>query len=136
MSATSASGCRNSMSSPRMARFMSTSDDRKARLTELASDIAASFAETIEADRLDDVANESLGQLFASVVRLYAAKAQIGNPPRPFARNSGITPTDVMISATAMLEGVNVPLFDLALWQSWSTVGKRLPEDAESGAGS
>ncbi|HXS39921.1 MAG TPA: hypothetical protein VN766_07040 [Stellaceae bacterium] len=115
---------------------MSTSDDRKARLTELASDIAASFAETIEADRLDDVANESLGQLFASVVRLYAAKAQIGNPPRPFARNSGITPTDVMISATAMLEGVNVPLFDLALWQSWSTVGKRLPEDAESGAGS
>ena len=115
---------------------MSTSDDRRARLTELASDIAASFAETIEADRLDDVANESLGQLFASVVRLYAAKAQIGNPPRPFARNSGITPTDVMISATAMLEGVNVPLFDLALWQSWSTVGKRLPEDAESGAGS
>ena len=115
---------------------MSTSDDRKARLTELASDIAASFAETIEADRLDDVANESLGQLFASVVRLYAAKAQIGNPPRPFARNSGITPTDVMLSATAMLEGVNVPLFDLALWQSWSTVGKRLPEDAESGAGS
>ena len=115
---------------------MSTSDDRKARLTELASDIAASFAETIEADRMDDVANESLGQLFASVVRLYAAKAQIGNPPRPFARNSGITPTDVMISATAMLEGVNVPLFDLALWQSWSTVGKRLPEDAESGAGS
>ena len=115
---------------------MSTSDDRKARLTELASDIAASFAETIEADRLDEVANESLGQLFASVVRLYAAKAQIGNPPRPFARNSGITPTDVMISATAMLEGVNVPLFDLALWQSWSTVGKRLPEDAESGAGS
>ena len=115
---------------------MSTSDDRKARLTELASDIAASFAETIEADRLDDVANESLGQLFASVVRLYAAKAQIGNPPRPFARNSGITPTDVMISATAMLEGVNVPLFDLALWQSWSTVGKRLPEDAESDTGS
>jgi hypothetical protein len=115
---------------------MSTSDDRRARLTELASDIAASFAETIEADRLNDVPDESLGQLFASVVRLYAAKAQIGNPPRPFARNSGITPSDVMISATAMLEGVNVPLFDLALWQSWSTVGKRLPEDAESDAGS
>ena len=115
---------------------MSTSDDRKARLTELASDIAASFAETIEADRLDDVTNESLGQLFASIVRLYAAKAQIGNPPRPFARNSGIAPTDVMIGCTAMLEGVNVPLFDLALWQSWSTVGKRLPEDAESGTGS
>jgi hypothetical protein len=113
---------------------MSTSDDRKAKLADLASDIAAVFAETIEEDRLNDVPDDSLGQLFASVVRLYAAKAQIGNPPRPFARNSGITATDVMIGCTAMLEGVNVPLFDLALWQSWSTVGKRVPEDAETGA--
>jgi len=115
---------------------MSTSDDRKARISELASDIAAVFAETIEDDRLSEVPDDALGQLFASVVRLYAAKAQVGNPPRPFARNSGITATDVMISCTAMLEGVNVPLFDLALWQSWSTVGKRQPEDAESGADS
>ena len=112
---------------------MSTSDDRKARIAELASDIAAIFAETIEDDRLGDIPDDSLGQLFASVVRLYAAKAQVGNPPRPFARNSGTTATDVMISCTAMLEGVNVPLFDLALWQSWSTVGKR-QEDAETGA--
>jgi hypothetical protein len=113
---------------------MSTSDDRKEKIAELASDIAAVFAETIEDDRLGDIPDGSLGQLFASVVRLYAAKAQIGNPPRPFARNSGITPQDVMIGCTAMLEGVNVPLFDLALWQSWSTVGRRVPEDAESGA--
>ena len=115
---------------------MSTSDDRKAKITEIASDIAAIFAETIEEDRLDDIPDDSLGQLFASVVRLYGAKAQIGNPPRPFARNSGITPQDVMIGATAMLEGVNVPLFDLALWQSWSTLGRREPEGTETGAGS
>jgi hypothetical protein len=115
---------------------MSTSDDRKAQIADLASDIAANFAEVIEDNKLADVSDESLAQLFAIVVKLYGAKAQLGNPPRPFARNSGITPQDVMISATGMLEGVNVPLFDLALWQSWSTVGKRLPEDAESGAGS
>jgi hypothetical protein len=113
---------------------MSVSDDRKVKIAELASDIAAIFAQTIEEDRLTDIPSDALGQLFASVVRLYAAKAQIGNPPLPFARNSGITPLDVMISATAMLEGVNVPLFDLALWQSWSSVGKRVPDDAETGA--
>lgn len=112
------------------------SDDRQAKISELASEIAALFAEMIEEDRLSEVPDDALGQIFASVVRLYAAKAQQGNPPRPFARNSGITATDVMIGCTAMLEGVNVPLFDLALWQSWSTVGKRLPEDAESGADS
>lgn len=113
---------------------MSTSDEIRTKISELSSDIAALFAEAIEAERLADVPDDALGQLFASVVRLYAAKAQLGNPPRPFARNSGITATDVMIGCTAMLEGVNVPLFDLALWQSWSTVGKRLPEDAETGA--
>lgn len=113
---------------------MSTSDDRKAKIADLASDIAAVFAEAIEEGKLGDVPNDSLGQLFASVVRLYAAKAQLGNPPRPFARNSGITADDVMIGATGMLEGVNVPLFDLALWQSWSTVGKREPEEAEEHA--
>jgi hypothetical protein len=113
---------------------MSTSDDRKARVAELASEISGTFADTIDADRLGDISEETLGQLFSCVVRLYAAKAQVGNPPRPFARNAGITEQDVMIGCTAMLEGVNVPLFDLALWQSWSSVGKRQPDDADSGA--
>ena len=111
---------------------MSTSDDRKAQIADLASDIAATFAEVIEDDKLADVADESLAQLFAIVVKLYGAKAQLGNPPRPFARNSGITPQDVMIGATGMLEGVNVPLFDLALWQSWSNVGRRQPDENDS----
>jgi hypothetical protein len=115
---------------------MSTSDERKAKIADLASDIAANFAEVIEENRLADISDEDLARLFAIVVKLYGAKAQVGNPPRPFARNSGITPQDVMIGATGMLEGVNVPLFDLALWQSWSNVGKRQPDenDAPSGA--
>jgi len=111
---------------------MSTSDDRKTQITDLASDIAANFAEVIEDNKLADVSDESLAQLFAIVVKLYGAKAQLGNPPRPFARNSGITPQDVMIGATGMLEGVNVPLFDLALWQSWSNVGRRQPDENDS----
>jgi hypothetical protein len=111
---------------------MSTSDDRRTQIADLASDIAASFAEVIEDDKLSDVSDETLGRLFAIVIKLYGAKAQLGNPPRPFARNSGITPQDVMIGATGMLEGVNVPLFDLALWQSWSTLGKRQPDDSDA----
>jgi hypothetical protein len=118
---------------------MSTSDDRpddrQAKIADLASDIAANFAEVIEDDKLADVSDASLAQLFAIVVKLYGAKAQVGNPPRPFARNSGITPQDVAIGATGMLEGVNVPLFDLALWQSWSSVGKREPDENDAPGG-
>ena len=113
---------------------MPNSDDRQRKVADLINAIDSLMGQALKEERLDDVPDDSLGQLFASVVRLYAAKAQVGNPPRPFARNSGITATDVMIGCTAMLEGVNVPLFDLALWQSWSNVGKR-QEDADADSG-
>jgi hypothetical protein len=90
----------------------------------LASDIAANVAETIEANRLDDIPDDSLGQLFAAVVRLYAAKAQQGNAPRPFGRNSGVTATDVAIGCTAMLEGVGLQVFELGAWQTMSGIGR------------
>ncbi len=115
-----------------MVRSLSPSEKdheaERARIQEIASEIAGSLAEAIDEGRLDDVPDDALGQLFASVVRIYAAKAQEGNPPRPFARNSGICATDVMIGCTAMLQAVNVPLFDLNMWQAWSRVGRREPE--------
>jgi hypothetical protein len=75
-----------------------------------------------------------LGQIFASCVRLYAAKAQEGDAPPPFARNVGVTVTDVMIGCTAMLEAVNSLVFELGLWQSWTSLGKRkrVTEDTEA----
>jgi len=33
--------------------------------------------------------------------------------------------TDVMIGCTAMLEAVNSLVFELGLWQSWTSIGKR-----------
>jgi hypothetical protein len=107
---------------------MSQSEHDNATTADLASEIAARFAEAIDENRLDDIPDDSLGQLFASVVRAYAAKAQADGAPRPFARNSGVTATDVMIGCSAMLEGVNLQVFELGLWQSWSRVGKRKPE--------
>ena len=90
----------------------------------LASDIAATVAQTIEADRLNDIPDDSLGQVFAAVVRLYAAKAQQGNAPLPFGRNSGVTATDVAIGCTAMLEGVGLQVFELGAWQTMSGIGR------------
>ena len=82
--------------------------DRIASFPELASDLAAACAEAIDANRLDDIPDDSLGQAFGAIVRLYAAKAQMGNAPRPFGRNSGVTVTDVAIGCTALLEGAGI----------------------------
>ena len=91
----------------------------------LASEIAARCADAIEADRLDDIPDDSLGQVFASVVRLFAAKAQAGPAPVPFGRNSGVTPTDVVIGCSAMLDSVGLAVFELGAWQAMSQVGRQ-----------
>jgi hypothetical protein len=46
-----------------------------------------------------------------------------GPAPRPFARNSGITPTDVMINCTALLDSVGLNAFELGQWQAWTSIG-------------
>jgi hypothetical protein len=95
---------------------------------DLASDLAAACAEAIEADRLGDIPNDSLGQAFGAIVRLYASKAQIGEAPRPFGRNSGVTATDVAIGCTALLESAGIEVFELGAWQSMSGIGRLTPQ--------
>jgi hypothetical protein len=104
---------------------MSQSEAEAASFGALASEIAARCAEAIEADRLDDIPDDSLGQVFASVVRLFAAKAQAGPAPRPFGRNSGVTPTDVVIGCSAMLDAAGLAMFELGAWQAMSRVGRQ-----------
>ena len=93
----------------------------------MASDLAAACAEAIDADRLDSIPDDSLGQAFGAIVRLYAAKAQAGNAPPPFGRNSGVTATDVAIGCTALLEGAGLQVFELGAWQTMSGIGRLTP---------
>jgi hypothetical protein len=104
---------------------MSQSEQVASSFAALASEISAFCADAIEANRLDDVPDDSLGQVFASVVRLFAAKAQAGPAPRPFGRNSGVTPTDVVIGASAMLDAAGLAVFELGAWQAMSRVGRQ-----------
>lgn len=105
---------------------MSQSDGaRAARVSELASELAGLMAEAVDENKLADIPPEALGQLFAACVRTYGAMAQEGDPPAPFSGNIGVTVTDVMIGCTAMLEAVNSLVFELGLWQSWTSLGKR-----------
>jgi len=105
---------------------MSQSDGAKhARMSELASELAGLMAEAVDENRLSDIPDEALGSVLAAGIRAYGAKCQEGEPPPPFARNMGVTVTDVMIGCTAMLEAVNSLVFELGLWQSWTSLGKR-----------
>ena len=108
---------------------MPTPEERTAEVQALAKEVVEIFEAILKEDRLGDVPDDALGQLFASVLRLYAAKIEEGGRARAFASNSGITATDVMIGCTAILQATNIGLFDLGHWQSMTTIGKHLPDD-------
>lgn len=108
-----------------------TQVDRIGSFAELASDLAAACAEAIERDTLDRIPDDSLGQAFGAIVRLYAAKAQTGHAPRPYGRNSGVTVTDVAIGCTALLEGAGIEVFELGAWQSMSGIGRLTIKDGD-----
>src|SRR3954447_18629927 len=99
-----------------MERSMSPSDQAAPSFEALASEISALCADAIEADRLGDIPDDSLGQVCARVVGLCAAKPQAGAAPRPLGLNSGVTPTDVVIAYSAMLDAAGLAVFELGAW--------------------
>jgi hypothetical protein len=59
--------------------------------------------------------------LFAASVRIYAERAEARDEPlAAFPADAGITATQAMVAITAMLKAVNVQLFELGMWQTWS----------------
>ncbi|MGB0576803.1 MAG: hypothetical protein ACPGPC_11720 [Alphaproteobacteria bacterium] len=59
-------------------------------------------------------------QGFTALTRLYAVKFQLGERWEPFADNSMVPATAAMIMCTSMMRAVNVEVFELGMWQSWS----------------
>jgi len=110
---------------------MPNSEDRPRKVAELINAVDSLMSAALKEKRLDDVPDDSLGQLFASVLRLYAAKIENGDLIRSFPSGSGVTATDALIGCTAILQAADISLFSLSHWQSMTTIGKHLHDDEE-----
>lgn len=80
--------------------------------------IAATLARLSKNDE-NLVSDEELQALIAAAVHRYAFRAAERRldifPP-----NAGITATECMLTVTAMLKAVDVQLFELGIWQTFS----------------
>ncbi|HWE78576.1 MAG TPA: hypothetical protein VG270_08650 [Pseudolabrys sp.] len=59
--------------------------------------------------------------MLARAVRLYAGRVtecEVGLAAFP--ADANVTATEVMVTVTAMLKAVNLQLFELGMWQTWS----------------
>ena len=68
----------------------------------------------------EPIPDEVIQQGMTAMVRLYAVKFQLGERWSPFPENNTVPATAAMIMSTAMLRAVNVEVFELGMWQSWS----------------
>jgi hypothetical protein len=55
-----------------------------------------------------------------ALTKLYTVRFQAGERWSPFLDGRGMPVTSVMIMTTAMLQGVNIELFELGMWQAWA----------------
>jgi hypothetical protein len=89
-------------------------EDPAQALARAAAVLAAGLADP---DRIPD---QELAALMASLVRLYAAKADAGmRTPLP-PDGGGVTVTETMLAVTDLLHAVNVQVFELSMWQAMS----------------
>lgn len=90
----------------------------------LSSDVARDTTlraciDQLNADDPAEICDATLQELIGAVVRVYSNKVErFGGFPAVAAR--GITATDAMIGASALLKAANVHVFELGCWQNWA----------------
>jgi hypothetical protein len=104
---------------------MSSSEGAAQPTEAIAAELVSRFNEAVDTGRLDLIDDHSLGSVFASAIRILAAKAQQGEAPCTFSGNNTISATDAVIACTAILESVDLAVFELAAWQAVSNIGSR-----------
>jgi hypothetical protein len=101
---------------PRSAVAAIAGDATSAEAKRLASAINRSLAE----GRTDGLAPDALQAVMAAACRLYAAQTEAGATHLPIGARSGVTATDAMVVSSGLLKAVNLAVFELGMWQSWT----------------
>jgi len=93
-----------------------TAEAVSARATALAGELEQALAE----GRSDALAPQALQALMAALCKLYGANIEAGNTFPILPGTTIVTGTDVMLACGALLRAVNLQVFELGMWQSWT----------------
>jgi hypothetical protein len=76
----------------------------------------ASAERALASGDLNLVPDAELERVLTAAVRLYAAKVDLDNKSISPVTAEKLTPTDVVVSVTAMVRAVGLNLWDLSMW--------------------
>jgi len=89
-------------------------------LSNAAVRLAADIERALAQGRTDVLSTQALQALMGASCKLYAAQIESGRDVLPLKPRTTVTPTDVMTTASGLLRAVNLAVFELGMWQSWT----------------
>jgi hypothetical protein len=69
---------------------------------------------------VDGLPDATLQRLLKACVQLYSQKVDAGRRITPCGDTRDISATSIMVTASGLLKGANLELFELGMWQSFS----------------
>jgi hypothetical protein len=82
----------------------------------LGADFVEAAEHALSSGRLEQVGDLELERIMTAAVRLYAAKAESeGSCARPISPEM-VTPTDVVVTASALIRSAGLNLWDVSMW--------------------
>lgn len=85
-----------------------------------ATRLAADVERGLKSGRADVLSPEAVQALMAAVCKTYTAQLEAGDDFMPLGQRSGVTPTQIMLTASKLLRAGNLQVFELGMWQSWT----------------
>ena len=85
-----------------------------------ATQLAATIERGLREGRLDTLTPKAFQSLMAAMCKSYSAQLEAGNDFLPLGDRNAVSPTEIMITTSALLKAANLAVFELGMWQSWT----------------
>ena len=97
-------------------------ESRQTPESDQALALVAALEAKFEAGELDVLTPEATQALMGVICRIYSANQESGNKYSLLSGRAAVTGTDAMITCSSLLKAVDLQVFELGMWQSWSGV--------------
>jgi hypothetical protein len=88
----------------------------KAGTRALGGDFIDAAERALSSGWLDEIGDAELQAVMTAAVRLYAAKAEASDTDVQPVRPEKVTPTDIVVTVSALIRAVGLNLWDLSMW--------------------
>jgi hypothetical protein len=85
-------------------------------LRPLGADFVEIAERALSAGRPEQVSDADLERVMTAAIRLYAAKAEVAEQPAPPVTAGRVTPTDIVVTVSALIRAVDLNLWDVSMW--------------------